>query len=230
MERALSYFNNMKEKDDTLYNVINDEDKTVVFNYMILFVALIVGFRYIQINPSIIIAIILFMIIVYYFNTYRKIHNLESTALDADKFNAVNPTNDVLRPYKEINDAMFYFLDFKNINIQKYNLLTLYLENFVILYEACNLEPNMISYNYQKMKDLKMQILDLIDSYVFCTIDNTYTDVIYKTKLSFDNILTNYIDVIQQMQKEYIKKNGYDLNTKIIVKNDVLPINFNEFS
>jgi hypothetical protein len=232
MERALSIFNNIKEKDDTIYNVINNENKTVVFNYMVLFVALLFVFKnYIHVNPSVIVAIILFMLVVYYFNTYRTIHNLETTALEQDKFNAINPTSDVLRPYNEINDAMFYFLDFKNINIQKYNQLTKFLENFIILYETANLEPKTISYNYQKMKDLKIQIAELIDSYNLCTIDNTYVDIIYKTKLSFENILSGYMNNVMEMQKQYVKKYGYNLNTKLISKMDdaVLPINYDEF-
>ena len=215
-------------ENNSLYNIINIENKKVVFNYLILLVVIIVCFKHIEINLSIIVGLIFFAILIYYFNTYRRIHNLEESQLQTSKFEAVSPTNDILKPYNQINDFLFYFLDFKNINIQKYDKLTELLENFITMYEAVNIEPKMISLNYQKMQDLKLEILDLIDSYIFCVYENTYTDIIYKNKLSCEIILNSYLDKVDELQKQYLKIHGFNTGTKFNKNNAILPANFEE--
>ena len=215
--------------DNIIYDILNNENKTVICNYCIVFVIIIYIFQYIDVSFSIIIGLILFTCIVYYVNSYREINNLKMSENENIKFEDIRTSNNILKHYNKINDFLFYFLDFKYISIQKYNEIVKLLENFISINEACELQPELINTNYLQLIDIKKKILNIIDSYIFITTDNTYTTLIYNSKKNCDMLLDEYINNINEKYKQHIKTYGYNLNTKIIDNSKIEPINFNDF-
>ena len=208
------------------YDIINNENQQVIFNYCVLFILIIYIFQYQTINISILFGIILFYCILSYYYNYRKSNNLENEKINKNKFEKIQTNNNILSKYTDINDLLFYFLNFKDFSVVKYNQIILLFSNFITLYEVYIIQPDLINNNYNTFIDLQHKIIDTIEEYKFIVIDNTYYDIIDKTKNNANEILKKYINEINILHKKNVNLNGYNINTKILNKNIVKPINF----
>ena len=208
------------------YDIINNENQQVIFNYCVLFILIIYIFQYQTINISILFGIILFYCILSYYYNYRKSNNLENEKINKNKFEKIQTNNNILSKYTDINDLLFYFLNFKDFSVVKYNQIILLFSNFITLYEVYIIQPDLINNNYNTFIDLQHKIIDTIEEYKFIVFDNTYYDIIDKTKNNANEILKKYINEINILHKKNVNLNGYNINTKILNKNIVKPINF----
>jgi hypothetical protein len=209
-----------------IYDIINNENQQIIFNYCILLVLIIFIFQQQTINMSILFGLILFYCILSYYYNYRKTNNLEYEKINKNKFEQIQTNNNILSKYTDINDLLFYFLNFKEFSIDKYNQIILLFSNFITLYEVFIIQPKLINDNYNTFIDLQNKIINTFDEYKFIVIDNTYYDIINKTKNNANEILTKYINEINILHKKSIDLNGYNINTKIIDKNVIKPVNF----
>lgn len=209
-----------------IYDIINNENQQIIFNYCILLVLIIYIFQQQQINMSILFGLILFYCILSYYYNYRKTNNLEYEKINKNKFEQIQTNNNILSKYTDINDLLFYFLNFKEFSIDKYNKIVLLFSNFITLYEIFIIQPKLIDNNYNSFVDLQNKIINTIEEYKFIVIDNTFYEIIDKTKNNANIILTKYINEINILHKKNIVENGYNINTKILNTSDVKPVNF----
>lgn len=213
---------------NTIYNIINYEDSQMLFNYIIIFVVFILLFKTLEFNMMILVGLFFASIIVYYWYTYRIMNNLTKDDITNDKFEIVNPNSYILKTYPDFVDFLFYIEDFKKFDISNYNKLVELFQNFSKLNNACTIDNNFIDDYYNTMNNIKYNIVDCLGKYNYTTNSSTFSNKINNSQTQIETILNNYMDKLITIQKNKIKKNGYNNKTKILDTTNILPYNYLE--
>jgi len=217
---------NINSTPNILYNIINYEEPRIIFNYFILIIIFIFIFSNINFNISIFIGLIFCSIVIYYFYTDRTTNYTYNAEKKKEKFNSLFTTNDTLEKYPEIVDSLFYIEDLKKYNIPEFNLLQSLSEQFFNLYEACKIDYSLINVYYKTMVDLKILILNKINTLAINTFNNKITDKLLLVKKNLELKLNKYLNELTIIQEKNLYYNGYNNNTILIDKSNVLPSNF----
>jgi hypothetical protein len=220
------YLTDIKESNNVLYNIINYQEPQTIFWYGFILIIFIFVSSKIEFNYSILIGLIFYSILIYYLYTDKKINYIDSFEKLSTKYDMINTNNNILKQYPVIIDLLFYMREFKSYSIEIYNRIVIQFENFIILYESCLKDMELISKNYLSMETIKYQILYIIDSYNYNTNNYNYSDKIYKIKKRVEQILNVFLKEIYIMQDKKIYYNGLTNNSNIIDKNAILSVNY----
>lgn len=208
-----------------IYNILNFEEPNIVFQYGILLVIFIIIFSRININYSIIIGLLFYCIIVYYFYTDRNLNNIYATEKYKDKFQTLQRPTNVLKDYPRVVDFLFYIQDMRKYSLNTYDQITRLFKEFCILYKSCNTDYNLIDRLYQKMVEIKIDIMNKINAFNYNTVSNQYSKKMFESKQQAEKILNDLLDELVLIQKKKIYYNGYNHETKILDTSGVLPYN-----
>lgn len=223
-----SFFNtniSAGETNNLMYNIINSSDPKSVFTYGLIIVIGIFVSQKIAWSSNVLIGLIFCSLIIYYVYTYKKHNVLTSIQMDEEKFSALNSKNQILQKYPKIVDFLFYMEEFKSNNIQEYETLVSMFENFCKLYEYCLIDNNLIFSSYNSLVDQKISILNTINNFIFTTIQTEYESILIKQKISAEKIIDELLNNLVVLSKQKIYYNGYNLGTKTINSNKVIPYN-----
>ena len=220
------YLSEIRQSDNILYNIINYQEPETLFFYGVLLVVFIFIFTLIEINYGLLIGLIFYSIVVYYFYTDKKINYVDNFNKLNTKYDYIDTNTNVIKNYPPIIDLIFYMREFKEHSISIYNDVLIQFENFLILYEACMEDINLISANYPTLIIIKNKILYTLESYNFNTDNIAYTSKIYLLKKKAQVLLNNFLEQLTLEQKKNIYYNGYNLSTKPIDNSNILPCNF----
>jgi hypothetical protein len=219
----------MKENksDFFLYNILNFENKNVVFLYGLLLVIFIFIFTHINVTFSLFIGLIFYTIIIYYFYTDRNLNFIYKNQQQKDKFESINTKNLKLEKYDNIVDLIYFCYEFKKHNLDEFNQIISLFEQFSNLYDSCIKDYSLIDNLFDTMIYIKYKIVYKINSFIFNTDSAQYKTKINNFKENTIKVLNEYLDKLILIQKKKIYYNGYNINTKIINTDSVLPHNFN---
>ena len=217
--------NTNTETDNILYNIINTGDPKYIFMYGIIIIIFIFISTKISYNYNILIGLIFCSLIIYYLYTFRKYNILTQTQINNEKFNLLYSKNQILSKYPKIVDFLFYMEGLKSNNIQEFENLILAFEKYCKLYEYCLIDYNLIFTSYNNLIDQKIKILNIINSFIFTTPQIEYEKILIKQKISAENLLDELLNNLFLLYKKKIYYDGYNRNSNIISKSNVLPYN-----
>ena len=217
------------ETDNIFYNILNTENKQFLFMYfMIMIFAIFVSNNIkcdIKYSINMVISILFGSIIIYYLYTHDKTNNLTQNTIIQKKFDVISSENNILEEYPEIINFLFDMNIFKNYNFKNYLKLVSEFEIFTKNYEYCIVDNNLINKYYSILLDNKINILETIDNFTHIIDSNVLYDLLQQNKQSAEKITNNMLKNINNLQKQNIYHNGYNINTKIIFSDNIKPFN-----
>lgn len=220
------YLNILSKSNNILYNILNFQDPQTLFFYGILLIIFLILFSYIEINISILIGLLFYSILIYYLYTNKEINNIDNFTKLTSKFNSIDTFTDIIKNYPSIIDLLFYMRDFKHHSINIYNDILIQFENFLILYESCLEDINLINNNYSTLQTIKNKILYKIETFNYNTQNQNYSKKIFLIKKKTQEILNKLLQQLIIIQQKNLYYNGYNINTNIIDNNNILAQNF----
>ena len=134
--------------------------------------------------------------------------------------------NNTLESYPEIVDIFFYIEDLRKYNMPQFDKIQSLTQQFFNLYEASNVDYSLINTYYSTMVDLKVLILSSLNTFIINTLNHKITDKLLLVKKNLELKLNNYLSDLSIIQQKNLYYNGYNNNTYLIDKTNVLPSNF----
>lgn len=201
-------------------------DNKTLFYYIIILIGIIFAFSKIEIGLNIIFGTLIGFVIIYYlYNTYTQKQQNENN-IKSFQQSVLLPKSEIISKYDDIVKYLFSIQDFYIVNPPTYEIMMKSLENFFNVYEETNNNKKYAGRNYELMMEHKRSTQNALHSIIY----NCPTDVLYTNKLSdaiviIGEILDNYLDKVERIQKEYLYENGYNINTILINKSGILPKN-----
>lgn len=215
----------IEKTPNVIYNILNFEEPNIVFQYGVLLIIFMIVFSSISINYGIIIGLLFYSIIVYYFYTDRNLNNLYATEKYNDKFQTLERQTNVIKEYPRVVDFLFYMQDMRKYSLSTYDEINRLFREFCILYKSCNTDYNLIDRLYQKMVDIKIDIMNKINAFNYNTNGYEYSNKMFKSKKQAEKILNDLLDELVLIQKKKNYYNGYNHETKVLDTSGVLPYN-----
>jgi Ca2+/Na+ antiporter len=217
---------NINSTSNILYNIINYEESYIIFNYFILIIIFLFIFSNIDFKVSTFIGLIFCSIIIYYFNTYRSVNFTYDTVKKKEKFDKLSTTYNIIESYPEIVDILFYIEDLRQYNMPQFDKIQSLIEQFLKLYEACNVDYSLVNTFYPTLIDLKVLILSSLNTFIINTFNHKITDKLLLVKKNLELKLNKHLDELVVIQEKNLYYNGYNNNTYMIDKSNILPSNF----
>jgi hypothetical protein len=215
----------LNKSDYFIYNILNYEDKNVVFLYGVLLIIFIFIFTSINVSTSLFIGLIFYTILIYYFYTDRNLNNIYEAEKIKEKFEILDPINDQLKKYPDIVDLLFYVEDIKVYNIPEFNDIVSLFEEFSKLYDSCMIDYNLIDSQFENMVYIKTKILYKFNSFNFNIPGKQNSDNINNVKKNTSDLLNKLLNNLILTHKKKIYYNGYNRDSSILNTTNVLPYN-----
>ena len=223
-----------------LYDIATYEYPQIIFFYGVLFFIFVFIFTSIDVSFSLFVGIILFTVLLYYLWYYRKINSVNAVQKNNIKIDKINPNQSpgnredlLVNKYPKIVDFMFYMEEFKNYNPDVYNQIIYTFNNIIFLYESSLKDKSLIDTYFDTINNLKLNILNNIESFNYTTDNVVYSKKLIKLKDEAEKLINELLSELSLVQKKNIYYNGYNIETKVLKKSSVMPFNefynFNEF-
>lgn len=220
---------NFVTTNNVMYNILNYQEPQTIFCYGFLLVIFIFVSLKINFNYSILIGLIFYSILIYYLYTNNNVKNIDEFKKLNSKYELLNTGNNILKKYPNIIDLLFYMSELKSVSPSIYFEIQTLFENFIILYEACLQDINLINANYITLMTTKNKILYSINQYTFNLLTNVESVKLYETRKTVENILNSYLKELNLIQQKDIYYNGYNTKTNPAPISNILPSNFLDF-
>lgn len=221
-----NFLEKFKETDNIIYNIINYQEPQTIFFYGILLIIFIFISAKIDFNYSILIGLIFYSIFIYYLYTNKKENYIDNFEKLNTKYELLNTNNNILKKYPNIIDFLYYMTEYKNISPSIYFKIQELFANFILLYEACLQDINLINANYSTLGIIKNKILYTINSFTFNILSNVATVKLYDMRKNIESILNNFMNELLILQKKDIYYNSYNIKTQIINTTNIMPSNY----
>lgn len=216
-------FNNMQyDIENSIYNKVSTIEGSLLFKYIVLFVILLKLFNYINISSQQFIAILFTGIIIYIVYDKDKIYeNTEKKSVDF-KLNSIYPPQKHFKGHNKIIKFVYSIKEFRIYNIDTFDNMLKCIDNFLKIYEdiqKCILYPHM---HIDIMKDNAKNAIN----YLHSIIHNIETNKIIMDKHMeavnvLNKLLKNYINKSIDKANNQLKKNGYNIMSKKIYKDEL---------
>lgn len=162
-----------------------------------------------------IIRLILLFLIIFAISYYYQRHNeyVKKRKMNLVKLNKIKRINSDDRILNIIYSIQGYY----HYNQEAFVELIKNIEIFLELFELINIDIRYISLLYSNMYDRKKNIINTLVSFrirlpIEYNADEAITDM--------NTILDDYLEKVYILHTDYIKKNGININTKLIIPND----------
>jgi hypothetical protein len=221
-----NFLDKFKETDNVIYNIINYQEPQTIFAYGVILAIVIFFSAKINFNYSILIGLIFYSIFIYYLYTDKKVNYIDNFDKLNTKYELINTSNNILKKYPNIIDFLYYMTDLKTTSPAIYLKIQTLFENFILLYEACLQDINLINPNYLTLMTIKNRILYTLNSFTFNLLTNAQTAKLYQMRKIVENMLNSFMEELLTIQKKDIYYNGYNIKTQILNTDNVLPSNY----
>jgi hypothetical protein len=216
----------MSNINDFINNTIfaNISSKSI-FLYTIIVVSCLLYFKHIHISLNYIIGICVSVIIIavlykYEIETYQNTEKLHEI-----KKGYIFPPSDKISQYKEITDIVFSIQDFYEYNPQAFESMINSLETFLNIYENISDDNSLSGDLYKNADNYKLLVLNHLHSIIIMIpSDKNLIEKLNNSMKNMEEILNDYLTKIYDIHKNYVDKNGYYNNTKLIELN-IYPYN-----
>jgi len=215
---------NKIENSSFFYDIINNQSKSTLFFFSVLFVITILIFSNIEISFSLFVGLIIYILFIRYYATMNNTQIIN----EKEKFKIKNNKYNISNNHPEIIDFLFNIEDFKLFSFILFNELKILIINFVNTYDNCINDYSLINDYYNTLVNLKLKILITIENF---NINGAPKDIIINNKLMIENILNKYLDNLKLLNDKNNYYNGFDLYAKVIENNnDIKPSNLFDYA
>jgi hypothetical protein len=221
-----NFLDKFKNTDNVIYNIINYQEPQTIFFYGILLVIFIYVSSKINFNYSILIGLLFYSILIFYLYTNKKVNYIDNFDELNIKYNTLSTKNNILKKYPNIIDFLYYMADLKYSSPRTYFEIQTLFENFILLYEACLQDINLINANISTLQIIKNKILYTINAFTFNLLSNVETQKLYDMRRTVESMLNKFMEELITIQKKDIYYNGYNNKTQIFNTENVIPANF----
>tara|TARA_A100001015_G_C15031668_1_gene733642 strand:- start:2218 stop:2892 length:675 start_codon:yes stop_codon:yes gene_type:complete len=197
-------------------------ENNYLFKYICIIIFCIFIFSSIKINFSSFIGFLFGVTICYYI--YNK--NLITKYNREELLKKNKISTQFIKKFPEFEDFIYSITDIKNYNLHTYNNIIQNINSFLNIYTDIKFGVNNCKYNYDLAVDMKRNALNNLHSIIINIEENKV--LINKLKLLINklhNILNKYLNKMITICNHNIEKNGYDINTHFINKNELYPAN-----
>lgn len=202
------------------------DNKTLIYYIIILF-GITYSFSKQNINLGIIFGFVLgLMIINFLYKDYKQKQDNENK-IKSFQESLLLPKN------KNTNDKLTAFLfsiqDFYIYNPQAYKEMIDSQNNFFRIYNETLNNPSRAGINHALMNQQKKDSMNALHSIIYnIPTDKDYTEKLENAILIMESMMQKYMDKIENLHKEYIYENGYNVKTKLINKTGIEGHNYFE--
>jgi hypothetical protein len=202
-------------------------DNKTLFYYILIIIGIIYAFSTISIELNIILGLIIGCAIVYFlYNDYMKkqedeikINSFQEKAILPSPSNNIEKRDDVVK-------FLFSIQDFYVYNPLAYIEMMNSLENFFRIYDETEDHKENSGLNHTILLNHKKDAINSLHSIIYNFPTNAeYTNKLNKSITILNDLLTKYLDKIYEFHKINLYENGYNINTKIIDKSNIIPYN-----
>ena len=211
--------------NNLLYNIINNSEPNILFNYSIIIVISLLLFKQLDFTYNIIFSLFIGSSIVYYLYTYKSLYDITKETKISEKYNLINTKKSVLKNHVKFTNIIFYMDDLKPLNIQLFDKIVSQIESFCNTFESCMTDFKLIDILYPTLIQLKINILISINNLSLSLHHELMQKKIDRVRNELENILNDYLKIIIGNHRKNIYYNGYNNGSKIIYDTAVLPIN-----
>jgi hypothetical protein len=201
-----------------LYEYIDTWDGKRVFTYVVVFIIILWFISRRELGINVLIAIMVGIFVINYLNnrsitssdTLDKIQKIKKNTI-------IPPLSDNTKNQEDIVDFLFSIQDLYAYSPQQYIEMVKNLNYFYGLYENTFVDNKMSYLNYGMMKQFKCDALNTLSSIIYSLPEDKHIkDKINISAAILDDIMTKHLDHISYVTDNYIYKNGYNVDTKII--------------
>jgi len=194
------------------YSILRLNKRLKLFHfYCINFYYFIILSSYIMIIRLILLILIIFAISYYYQRNDEYIKKRKTNLTKIDKIKRINSDDRILNIIYSIQGYYHY-------NQEAFIELIKNIEIFLELFELINIDIRYISLLYSNMCDRKKNIINTLVSFrIRLPIEYNADEVIHDMKY----ILDDYLKKVYEIHTEYIKNNGINIDTKLIIPNEL---------
>jgi len=205
---------------------INNTDNVTLFWYIIIFVLTLYAFSRINVTLNIVYGTFIVLLILYFLNNeYTKTKTTINNILK-EKNNSIIPKSGRLKNYNNIINFLFSIQDFYVYNPPAYEDMVQSLDIFFIYYEEVLNNNKLAGGHYDILSDRKKYILNSLQSIIYdFPVNAKYTKKLNDSVKILNDILTEYMVNIKKINSNNIYTNGYNMNTKLISNDNIVPYN-----
>jgi hypothetical protein len=222
--------------DDPVDSYNPDDDffegmaKIDFFNYCVIIVIFLAIFSRLHIGLNIVFGLVLAVLLVMYFKSKKTEENNKIEQDQNTKVNMIKPASKIISKYPEFNDFLYSIQEFYGFSPPNYENMVDSIEDFIILYENGLFVQENAGIYYELAEKKKSDALNALHSIIFsitATEKKYYVDKISDACDQLSFMLSSYLYELYQINDRYIMKNGYNINTKVNLKeSDPKPSNF----
>jgi hypothetical protein len=217
------------ETENIAYNILNYQNPQTIFWYGIILIVFIFFSTKINFNYSLLIGLIFYAIFIYYLYTDKKVEYIDTFEKLNDKYSMLNTNNNILKKYPNIIDFLYYMTEFKESSPRIYLEIETLFENFILMYESCLQDINLINKNFLSLTTTKNKIMYTINFFTFNILSNSPTIKLYHMRKTVENMLNDFLEELLTIQKKDLYYNGYNTKTQLIESSNVLPVNYFDY-
>lgn len=164
-------------------------------------------------KKSYIITLIIFILCLIIYVLYKNKIN----AVNNTKKSILYPKSKQIENTSELYNFFFSVQEFYDYNPQTYTHIIIDIDKILYIYNEIKINNKEASQYYDVIKDLKYETLNLFQSFIFKLPDDNNIIVKYnKAKFKLEELLNKYTDDVFKINRDYIKKNGFDYTIKLL--------------
>lgn len=220
MDKTLTYNNAFID--------IENSHKNILFLYFVVILVFISLFLQLHIELNIILGLSLAVVLILYINTKNQFEKQHIKEIYDKKKSLIRPASKKLQPetYPDMIDFVFSIQDMYKYNVPAYQEMIETIDDFFELYEQSKITHSLAGLNYNLAEGKRRDAVNALQS----LIHNVPTNKIVMHKLSdatakLQHLLGDRLDDIYTINKNYILKNGYSVDT-VVVNRGPHPVNF----
>jgi hypothetical protein len=201
------------------------DNETLVY-YIIIIIGIMFAFSKLIIGLNLVFGFVIGVIVVYFLYTDYKGKQDQENKVKAFQESLLLPKPETLSKYENIIKYLFSVQDFYVHNPQAYEEMVNAIENFFRVYEETVVNPKYAGRNHDMMIGQKRTAMNALHSIIYnCPTNKEYTEKLDNAVVILEEVLQEYLDKVERIQKLYLHENGYDIDTKIIDKSGIMPAN-----
>lgn len=211
--------------DNLLYDVVNYENNKKKFLIGIgLFIVVFLSSFY-NITFGLFVGLLLYAIIVSFIYTTDKNTEINNTQkLEIKKERVKDIKN------KDVVDFLFYLKSYQIYSKDIYLKIKILFQNFILIYDNCLIDNDLINTSYDTMMDIKLKILKNIKSFDLNGYHYSEGNVkLEDIQEQAQKIMDNYLDDLILINNKSIYYNGFNIKTKKYLNQKILPFNFLDY-
>lgn len=204
----------MIKNQSFIYNIIQYQEKSTLFFFCVLFIAMLLIFSNIKISLSILFGFILYLLII----NYLSYKNDKIIINEEEKLNIKKNKYNIPKKHEKIIDFLFNLEDLKQFSFIIFNNIETLLNNFVITYDNCLNDYTLVNDYYVVLNNLKLKTLKEIENF---NLNGSPKNIVMENKKMIENILDEYLNNLILINNKNNYYNGYDVYSKVIEKTNI---------